>query len=163
MKKLIAMLSCCAVLAACSNNNENAAGDEKAADQAYNDATSDAETSAAAKQSEVDTSINDIGTSNTGTAETAAAGTGDTYEKGKKLIAQSDCLSCHQTQTKLVGPAYEEVAKKYEMNDKNVDYLAQKIIAGGAGVWGQIPMTPHPDLSKEDAAEMAKYVLSLKK
>lgn len=85
------------------------------------------------------------------------------YEKGMKLIEMSDCLACHKVEDKLVGPSYQDVAGKYEFNDKNVDYLAQKIIKGGSGVWGQIPMSPHPDLKVADAKEMAKYILSLKK
>lgn len=85
------------------------------------------------------------------------------YAKGMKLISLSDCLSCHNENTRIVGPSYAEVAEKYEFNDKNVDYLAGKIITGGKGVWGEIPMTPHPNISKEDASEMARYVLSLKK
>ncbi len=84
------------------------------------------------------------------------------FDKGKKLIETSDCLACHKVEDKLVGPSYKEVADKYEMNDKNVTYLAQKIVKGGSGVWGQIPMSPHPDLSEGDAKEMAKYILSLK-
>ncbi|WP_347156902.1 c-type cytochrome [Pontibacter chitinilyticus] len=159
MKKTIAILSCCAVMVACNNATENTAENETAQENTYTDATSDAEVNAASRQSEVDTSVNNIGTDRSNVAEQ----TTDDYEKGKKLIAQSDCLSCHQVDKKLVGPAYADVAKKYEMNEKNIDYLSNKIIQGGAGVWGQIPMTPHPDLSKEDAAEMAKYVLSLNK
>lgn len=84
-------------------------------------------------------------------------------EQGAKLISLSDCLACHKEEEKLVGPAYLEVAKKYEMNDKNVAYLAGKIIKGGSGVWGQVPMTPHPDISEEDAKAMASYILSLRK
>lgn len=83
-------------------------------------------------------------------------------EKGRELISKSDCLTCHKENDRLIGPAYAEVAKKYENNAKNIEYLAGKIIEGGSGVWGEIPMTPHPDLSKDDAAEMAKYVLSIK-
>lgn len=85
------------------------------------------------------------------------------YQKGEQLIAKSDCLACHKVDQKLVGPAYEEVAQKYEFNDKNVDYLAGKIIQGGAGVWGEIPMTPHPDIKEADAKEMARYILALRK
>ncbi|WP_299700859.1 c-type cytochrome [uncultured Pontibacter sp.] len=85
------------------------------------------------------------------------------YVKGEKLIAGSDCLACHKVDQKVVGPSYEEVAQKYEFNDKNVDYLAGKIIQGGAGVWGQIPMPPHPNVSEGDAKEMARYILSLRK
>lgn len=83
------------------------------------------------------------------------------FAVGKKLIASSDCKTCHQDEKRIVGPSYIEVAKKYEFNDKNLDYLAQKIIQGGKGVWGEIPMISHPDLSEADAKEMARYVLSL--
>lgn len=82
--------------------------------------------------------------------------------KGAKLIMMSDCLSCHRDKEKLVGPSYTDVAQKYEATESNVDYLAGKIIEGGHGVWGQVPMTPHPDISKEDAREMARYILSMK-
>ncbi|MBD1397548.1 c-type cytochrome [Pontibacter sp. JH31] len=85
------------------------------------------------------------------------------FEKGQKLIAGSDCLACHKIDQKVVGPSYEEVAQKYEANDKNVSYLAGKIIKGGAGVWGEIPMPPHPNVSETDAKEMARYILALRK
>src|SRR5215211_4577422 len=84
-------------------------------------------------------------------------------EKGLNLIAKSDCLTCHQVEAKSTGPAYVDVAAKYPNNDQVIDSLAQKIIKGGAGNWGTVPMTPHASLSKEDAKAMVKYVLSLKK
>lgn len=82
--------------------------------------------------------------------------------QGKNLIAKSDCLACHQLQTKVVGPAYSAVAAKYPVTDANIDKLATKIINGGAGVWGQIPMSPHPSIAKEDAKKMVQYILSIK-
>ncbi|MFC3562337.1 c-type cytochrome [Pedobacter jamesrossensis] len=82
---------------------------------------------------------------------------------GEKLINKSDCLGCHNKTNKIIGPAYIEVAKKYPNNEKNVNYLADKIIKGGTGVWGTMPMTAHATLKKEDAKLMAKYILSLKK
>lgn len=85
------------------------------------------------------------------------------YQKGIELIAKSDCLTCHKTDTKNIGPAYKDVAAKYENTDANVTMLANKIIKGGTGVWGQIPMTPHPTLSEADAKALAKYVLLLRK
>lgn len=85
------------------------------------------------------------------------------YEKGLTLIAKSDCLTCHKTDTKNIGPAYKEVAAKYENTEENVSLLASKVIKGGAGVWGQIPMTPHPALSEADAKQMIKYVMLLRK
>ncbi|MDI3319901.1 c-type cytochrome [Pinibacter soli] len=83
-------------------------------------------------------------------------------EKAINLIAQSDCLTCHKVDEKTTGPAYRDVANKYENNDATVELLAKKVIAGGKGNWGEIPMTPHPNLSEADAKEMVKYVLSLR-
>nr|MBC7612484.1 c-type cytochrome [Pseudopedobacter sp.] len=86
----------------------------------------------------------------------------DNFAAGKELIVKSDCLGCHKEQEKLVGPAYVDVAKKYAATAENVTLLAGKIIAGGSGVWGQIPMTPHPQIAEADAETMVKYILSLK-
>lgn len=83
--------------------------------------------------------------------------------KGEGLIKGSDCLACHNETKKIVGPAYVNVAAKYPATEENIDHLAGKIIEGGSGVWGAIPMSPHPAISKEDAREMVKYILSLKK
>jgi cytochrome c len=90
-------------------------------------------------------------------ATTAAAG-----KDGKALIEGSDCRTCHQDAAKLIGPAYKDVAAKYESNDKNVKMLAEKIIKGGQGVWGEIPMAGHPNVSQEDAEAMVRYILSMK-
>lgn len=84
--------------------------------------------------------------------------------KGLDLIAKSDCLTCHKINDPLTGPSYVSIASRYASNSStNIeDSLANKIIKGGAGNWGTIPMTPHPALSQEDAKTMVKYVLSLK-
>ncbi|NIF06211.1 cytochrome C [Chryseobacterium sp. Tr-659] len=82
-------------------------------------------------------------------------------DEGLKLIEGTDCLTCHKIDSKLIGPSYQEVAAKY--TDADLDMLAQKIIDGGKGNWGEIPMTPHTGLSKENARLMVKYILSLKK
>jgi len=82
---------------------------------------------------------------------------------GEALIKGSDCLACHNAKVKIVGPAYADVAAKYPATPENIDKLADKIIAGGAGAWGEVPMSPHPAISKGDAKEMVKYILSLKK
>ena len=82
---------------------------------------------------------------------------------GEKLIAKSDCIGCHKLDKKLIGPSYLDLAKKYPSNEKNVAYLSGKIIKGGSGDWGSIPMSAHASLKKNDANSMAKYILSLKK
>ncbi|OYX23556.1 MAG: cytochrome C [Algoriphagus sp. 32-45-6] len=85
------------------------------------------------------------------------------YIKGLEKIKSSDCTSCHMVERKIVGPSYAEVAAKYENNDENVAMLAKKVIEGGVGVWGEVPMPPHPALSEDDAKDMVRYVLLLKK
>lgn len=85
------------------------------------------------------------------------------YTKGLALVAGSDCLTCHKTSEKNIGPAYKDVAAKYENTEENVKMLATKVIKGGSGVWGAVPMTPHPQISQDDAEAMVKYVLLLKK
>ena len=82
---------------------------------------------------------------------------------GEKLIAKSDCVGCHKLDKKLIGPSYLDIAKKYAFNEKNINYLSGKIIKGGAGVLGTIPMAAHASLKKNDAKSMATYILSLKK
>ena len=85
------------------------------------------------------------------------------YSKGLALVAGSDCLTCHKVAEKNIGPAYQEVAAKYENTEDNVKMLAEKIIKGGSGNWGAIPMTAHATLSQDDAEAMVKYILLLKK
>jgi len=93
---------------------------------------------------------------------TASAAPAPSGKDGKALIEASDCRTCHHDKDKLIGPAYAEVAKKYPNTDENVKHLAAKVMAGGTGVWGQIPMVAHPNISQEDAEAMVKYVLSIK-
>jgi cytochrome c len=85
----------------------------------------------------------------------------DLIKQGQALVDASDCKTCHHPTNKIVGPAHTDVAKKYEFTKANVTLLAGKIKNGGSGVWGEIPMSPHADLSQGDAEKMAMYVLSL--
>ncbi len=82
---------------------------------------------------------------------------------GEKLINKSDCIGCHNKVNKIIGPSYVEIAKKYPATEKNINYLADKIIKGGSGVWGTMPMTAHASINTADAKLMVKYILSLKK
>lgn len=84
------------------------------------------------------------------------------YQKAIKIIAGSDCMTCHHINDKLVGPAWKDVANKYAGQDTAVQYLAHKIKKGGSGVWGTVPMAPHDNMSEEDAETLANYVLLLK-
>ena len=81
--------------------------------------------------------------------------------EGLALIEGADCLTCHKMDVKLVGPSYQDVANKY--TEADVDKLATKIIAGGKGVWGEIPMSAHTGMSPDNAKKMVEYILTLKK
>lgn len=96
-----------------------------------------------------------------GTKKELVFQTGNDPLKGKALMDKSDCNACHTLDNQLVGPAYKEIAKKYSGDKTALTILPEKIIKGGAGNWGQIPMSPHPQLSQADATDMVKYILSL--
>lgn len=86
------------------------------------------------------------------------------YTEGLELISKSDCFTCHKVDEPLTGPTYRDVANKYASQAPGIiPQLADKIIKGGTGVWGQVPMLPHPAVSQADAEKMVKYILLLKK
>jgi cytochrome c len=101
--------------------------------------------------------------------ETADLSNNPVYQKGIELIANNDCMTCHNLkgEERIQGPAYWEVAERYkDRPDTIVDYLARKIIAGGSGNWPETApylMTPHPGLSEEDAKAMVKFIFLIKK
>lgn len=82
-------------------------------------------------------------------------------EDGKLLISKSDCQSCHRPKEKLIGPSYADIARKYKPTEANVNLIAQKIIKGGSGVWGAVPMAPHANIPLTDTRKIARYILSL--
>ncbi|MFY0689232.1 MAG: ThuA domain-containing protein [Cyclobacteriaceae bacterium] len=81
------------------------------------------------------------------------------FSLGQSLIEGSDCMACHQMNSKSVGPSYVEIAAKYKDQDKR-DYLADKIIKGGSGVWGDLAMAAHPQMTMEEAGYIVDYILS---
>jgi cytochrome c len=85
----------------------------------------------------------------------------DDLTMGSRLIDGSDCKTCHNEKVKTVGPAYLDVAKKYANNSANSKMLVTKVIKGGSGNWGTVPMTAHPDLNESDAEKMVAYIMSL--
>lgn len=134
MKKLLVILFASALIYSCGNDeNKNKTEEPKPAD-----------------------------TVATVPAPSPDGGAATASEKGLELIGASDCMTCHALDKKIIGPAYIDVAKKYEPTPSVIDTLVVKILKGGTGNWGNIPMTPHPDLPEADAKEMVKYILSLK-
>lgn len=77
----------------------------------------------------------------------------------KALAEKHGCLGCHAAATKLVGPAYQDVAAKYAGDAGAAAALAQSIRNGGAGKWGEIPMPPQKQVSEADAKKLASWIL----
>lgn len=160
---LLSLLSLLPLLTACDTgykpdgpdaaNAERAEATASTPNALNQDSAANAKKAAVTHQEQVDTANTHIGTTPTGVP---AGG------KGAQLVAKSDCASCHREADKLIGPGYKAIAERYPNTPANVTLLASKIIGGGSGSWGDIPMTPHPSLSESDAREMAKYILALK-
>ncbi len=81
---------------------------------------------------------------------------------GPELARARNCLSCHQVDTKRVGPPYQGVAERYAGHPESESYLANSIRNGGRGKWGAVPMPVQPQVSDADAHALAKWILSLK-
>ncbi|MBL8345676.1 MAG: c-type cytochrome [Rubrivivax sp.] len=78
------------------------------------------------------------------------------------LARQRNCLNCHGMDRKVVGPGFKQVAERYAGKKEAPAYLTEKIVKGGAGAWGPVAMAANPQVSREDAARLAAWVLSLK-
>ncbi len=76
-----------------------------------------------------------------------------------ELAKSKNCLACHAVDKKLVGPSYNEVKAKYAKDPKAVDKLAEKVMKGGSGVWGAIPMPANPQVSQEEAKKLVTWIL----
>jgi cytochrome c len=138
-KNVVVILSLSLLAAACGN-----AGDAKSG------GTTDSATSATSS-----------------TPPTPAAGNAAS-DKALQLIGASDCTTCHRldkaAEGAAIGPAYSEVAAKYSpAADTTIDRIVKKIISGGSGIWGTVPMTPHPALKTDDIKTMVQYIMTLKK
>lgn len=82
--------------------------------------------------------------------------------EGRKLMDDSDCKACHLMNEKSAGPSYQQIATKYAAEkDKAIAKLAKRVIKGGGGVWGEIPMSAHPQLSTKEAAAIVRYILAV--
>lgn len=79
-----------------------------------------------------------------------------------ELAQKKNCMACHQTDKKLVGPAYKDVAAKYAKDKDAVAKLADKIVKGGSGVWGPVPMPANTQVSEAEAKQLAQWVMSIK-
>src|SRR5690606_35790792 len=80
---------------------------------------------------------------------------------GKALTQSMDCKACHKEAEKSVGPSYIEVAQKYRNKNGAAAYLQGKIESGGSGVWGEVMMPAHPDMTKSESSQIVAYIMAL--
>ncbi len=80
---------------------------------------------------------------------------------GQTAVNASNCMRCHGVDRRYVGPAFNQVSARYQGRADAVDYLAGKIRNGGGGEWGRALMPRHPQVSEEQAWQMAQWVMSL--
>ena len=95
-------------------------------------------------------------------AVSAMASTGAFAQDAAALAKSKNCMACHSVQTKLVGPAYKDVAAKYAGQKDAEEKLTQKVMKGGSGSWGAIPMPANPQVTEAEARTLVKWVLSQK-
>lgn len=119
---------------------------------------------AACNSSSTDNKDGDTKSADTTAATPAAEASDPEVTKGLDLVAKSDCFTCHKLTETSIGPAYSAVAAKYKSVEPAaaIDSMVHQIINGGSGKWGNVPMTPHPAISKDDAKSMAHYIMSIK-
>ncbi len=151
MKKIFVLaLAAASLLYSCGSKQDEKKGEE----DAYNEYE-------IASDEDADAPASDATASDAGATEDASASSKDLIAQGEALINSNDCRTCHTNENRIVGPSYNEVAAKYPFNQASVSTLSEKVIAGGSGNWGDIPMTPHPNLSKPDSEKMVHFILSL--
>ncbi|MBD8528647.1 MULTISPECIES: c-type cytochrome [unclassified Massilia] len=78
------------------------------------------------------------------------------------LAKAKNCMSCHATQTKIVGPAYKDIAEKYAGRKGVEDKLVQKVMMGSQGVWGPVAMPANMQVNEAEARTLVKWVLATK-
>lgn len=77
-----------------------------------------------------------------------------------ELARSKNCVACHSVERKMIGPSYKAIAERYAKDDSAIKLLSEKIVQGGGGNWGQLPMPPQPGVSPEEAETLAKWILS---
>jgi len=78
------------------------------------------------------------------------------------LAQKKNCMACHAVDKKVLGPAYKDVAAKYAGQKDAVDKLAAKVVKGGTGVWGNIPMPANPQVNDAEAKQLVQWILTVK-
>jgi cytochrome c len=77
------------------------------------------------------------------------------------LAKSKNCVACHHVERKMIGPSYKAMAERYGKDEAAIQPLREKIVKGGGGVWGPMPMPPQPNVSAEEAEALVKWILSI--
>ena len=80
----------------------------------------------------------------------------------QELAQKKNCMACHAVASKLIGPSFKEIAAKYAGQADAVPKLTEKVIKGGAGVWGAVPMPANPQVTEAEAKQLVQWILTLK-
>ncbi|WP_418320451.1 c-type cytochrome [Piscinibacter sakaiensis] len=80
----------------------------------------------------------------------------------QELASKKNCMACHAADKKLVGPSFKDIASKYGAQKDAVDVLSQKILKGGSGTWGPVPMPANPQVSDAEAKDLVRWILTVK-
>jgi cytochrome c len=82
-------------------------------------------------------------------------------DPGLLLMKKSNCFGCHAHKTRLAGPSFQEIARRYEDNEGTVKSLSSKILNGSVGTWGDQPMPAHEELTKEQSRQISAFILKI--
>ena len=76
------------------------------------------------------------------------------------MAKSKNCVACHSVERKMIGPSYKAVAERYGKDESAIKVLSEKIVTGGGGNWGPMPMPPQAGVSPEEAEALVKWILS---
>jgi cytochrome c len=77
-----------------------------------------------------------------------------------ELAKSKNCVACHSVERKMIGPSYKAMAERYGKDESAIKVLSEKIVKGGSGSWGQMPMPPQAGVAPEEAEVLVKWILS---
>ena len=81
--------------------------------------------------------------------------------RGLEVIRTSNCFNCHGFDTKVIGPSFNDIGKRYKPTSANMALLQKRISEGSKGVWGKVPMPTHPELTTQQTSEMVKWIMQI--
>jgi cytochrome c len=115
------------------------------------------------KSSSTDTTASNVVKPQDSTNAAGNAGTEHTGHPGYAIMQANDCKTCHTPDKPSTGPSFAMIAARYDSTKTGtVEHLAKKVLSGGSGSFGTVPMTPHASLTEKDAEQMVRYILSYK-